>query len=570
VGLPEPSSVALPGYRFLTCLGQRPLGRLWTVCDPQGRERLAHCLLDTAADRDPAALARFRSLRHPALPPCEAFRGANGELVLVTDLAPLTLRDRFDQCRAHGLPGVPRAELLDRLAAAAAALDALEREHGLPHLGLHPGRILLAEQGRVQLADYGLAALFWVGAGRPAAALNGRYAAPELQESVLDAAADQYSLALIYAEMLAGLTPRSKGSGKSGLHRRPMPASAGSGLHRRPEAPGSDLHRRPDLSAARPIDLDLLPADDRAAIARALHDDPGQRHPSCAAFVQALLAATPAGPADDLCATLPLVAPFDSLMGRPPPAAFVAPLPDEVTAELIAAAGPVNVLAQETLRCIVHAGGAWEGRFPIVLVSSLLRLKLEGFRQHWDAQWVRQDHPTFTLRLQTGEGRGFWPRRWAPAGIDVHVSVQPPDGADSHRREAVVRLEPFGDHGPRKDTVLPGLGPRLFQSLRAYLQAHPEQRGQERWPFPQAIDVYPVLPGPELGEVLPARGRDVSRGGVCALTPRRPAGSHVYLHFRETPRAAPLAVRGRVVRAQPTAAGWYEVGVAFSVDGPAA
>ena len=88
-------------------------------------------------------------------------------------------------------------------------------------------------------------------------------------------AADQYSLALLYTEMLTGIYPRTKAPpGKSGMHRRPKPPDAGSGLHAAGAASAAGGPGK--------VDLDFLPPDDRPVAARALHDDPAQRFPSCA------------------------------------------------------------------------------------------------------------------------------------------------------------------------------------------------------------------------------------------------------------------------------------------------
>jgi hypothetical protein len=67
---------------------------------------------------------------------------------------------------------------------------------------------------------------------------------------------------------------------------------------------------------------------------------------------------------------------------------------------------------------------------------------------------------------------------------------------------------------------------------------------------------------------MACRGRDVSRRGVCLLSPRRPPGPYVYLHFRGTPQAAAAAVLGRVLRVRSGDEGRYELGVTFAVDGP--
>ena len=568
VHLPQPSGVSLPGYRFLSCVGRSPFGCLWTVQDADGRERLADCLL-TLGQVPADVRTRLQNLHHPALADREVFWVPPGCLVLVTDLGRQTLRDLFDECRTEGLQGVPREPLLNCLAAVAEALDEMHRSEKLSHLAINPTQ-LLVEDGVVQLEGFGLAPLLWLSAGRPAAQLNPRYSAPELHALDSNPAADQYSLALIYTEMLTGIYPRSKPPGsKSGLVRRPGMAEAGSGsgLHRRPNLAG----HRPSGSAGGRVDLDFLPVGDRPTVARALHDDPAQRFPNCAAFLQALQAATPPPVVSDAhAASLPPVLPFAQLMGKAPPRPTAAPSTEEVAMDLIAAAvGPMAVHQASDARYIVHADGTWEYRFPIRVFASLLRPKLEGFRQQWDAQPVEEGGEVFAFEIRTKNGKGFWlGSRRRPAGLSIQLRFQPPDASDTNQREAVVRVGLFGDHGPRQEMLLPSTAPRIFQSLRAYLQGNTEQRTGERWPFTQRIGVYPVLANLEIGKALEGWGRDISLGGVRLLAPQEPPSEFAYLHFHETPKTAPLAVLGRVVRILPLDEGAYELGVTFVVDGP--
>src|SRR5262249_20439225 len=124
----------------------------------------------------------------------------------VSDLVVNTVRDRWQQCQSQRLPGIPRLELLDYLRAAAEALDYLYQQHAVHHLGVQP-RTLLLNQGRVQLDEFGLGHLFWLPAGQPVAPRNGRYAAPELFEGLVSRSCDQYSLALMYQELLTGVHP---------------------------------------------------------------------------------------------------------------------------------------------------------------------------------------------------------------------------------------------------------------------------------------------------------------------------------------------------------------------------
>jgi serine/threonine protein kinase len=560
--LPQPSGISLPGYRFVTCVGRSPLGCLWTVEDPDGEERLAHCFLNVNGFTT-AILTRLQTLRHPALPAREVYWMPPGCMVLISDFGRPTLRDRFDQCRADGLPGVPRALLLDCLTAAAEALDELSAVENLSHLGLTPTNLLL-ENDQVMIEDFGLASLLWLAQGKAVALLNPRYAAPELAEPISSPTADQYSLALIYTEMFTGISPRNKAkSGKSGTHRRPKAVDAGSGQYRRPPP---SAYRQNGTSGSSKVDLDFLPPDDRLVIARALDDDPARRFPTCTAFVRALRAATPSPViTEEMLASLPVVAPFAYLKGKASSPETVAPTTHQVAVELIATVvGAVNVCHAVDTRYVIHPDGAWEYRLPIRMVASLLRLKLEGFRQQWNAELAFPAANSFAFQIPTSSGKArFWlaPK---PAGVAIHVRLQPEDSPDMNQREAVVRVSLYGDHGALKDTILPSTAPRLFKSLRAYLQGGADQRGRERWTFNQSVGVYPILAHLKIGDALEGRCQNVSLGGVCLRVPREPPSETAYLHFHETPMAAPYGVLGRIVRSQALGGGAYELGVTFA------
>ncbi|HVS40042.1 MAG TPA: PilZ domain-containing protein, partial [Gemmataceae bacterium] len=194
----------------------------------------------------------------------------------------------------------------------------------------------------------------------------------------------------------------------------------------------------------------------------------------------------------------------------------------------------------------------------------------EGFRQQWNARQVDDGTEAFTYEIQTSHDRGgFWARsRPRPAGLNVQLYFQPADAPDKNQREAVVRVGLFGDHGSSRATLLPATAPRVFQSLRAYLQGSTEQRTRERWPFTQHVEIYPLLANLEIGKVLEGWGRDVSLGGVRLLVAEEPGSEFAYLHFHETPATAPLAVLGRIVRLLPLDDGVFELGITFMADGP--
>ena len=78
-----------------------------------------------------------------------------GMRVIVTELADSSLKDRFEQARASGLPGIPRDELLVYLRDAADALDHMSARFSLQHLDIKPENLLIVGD-RVKVADFGL------------------------------------------------------------------------------------------------------------------------------------------------------------------------------------------------------------------------------------------------------------------------------------------------------------------------------------------------------------------------------------------------------------------------------
>ncbi|HZY85045.1 MAG TPA: protein kinase [Gemmataceae bacterium] len=547
----QPTFVSLPGYRFLHCLGQNGLGDVWAVEGSEGRELRALCL-HAFASESAALLQRLQALQHPSLPPTTVFWGPTGRVVLVGARFEATLRDRFEQCWQEGRQGVPRIELLGYLRQAAEALDALQLDQGLQHLALNP-RSLALLRGRLWLTDFGLVPLVWLPTGKSVAQLNARYAAPGPGDE--GPGADQYSLALIYAEMLTGIHPR--------------PQRLSSGLHRRLAAKGAS--RPPAPRTPQRIDLELLPGADREVIARALHSDPARRYPNCTALVEALEAAgaAPPGP-KDLYHCLPLVIPFRSLLGEPPAAGAELPSLGQIVLELTAVADPLTVHGPQNFRYVLHPGGAWEYRCPLRLVPGSLPVKIDGFRQQWNARTLSEGENVWVFRLDLQSPRRFWERGAAPPPphLEVHLEVRPVPRPETRLSEAVVRVHPRGGQGDQASRILAGMGPQLFESLRSYLEASPEQRAEERWPCTHPLHVYPVLPDLGLAEVVQATGKNVSHGGINFRVAAPPPTDHVYLHWYDSPRVSAFAVLARVIRVLPSGPDRYEVGALFPVDGP--
>lgn len=272
------NSEPLPGYRLLDHLGRGGFGEVWKCEAPGGLlKAIKFVYPDSEADDAPGdslrqeyeAFQHIKTIRHPFLLMLERVELIDGVLASVMELADAGLQDRFQECLELGLKGIPRAELLGYLTDAAEALDVISVKHGLQHLDIKPANLFLVA-GHVKVGDYGLVSRSNPTAGRHGAGFTPRYAPPELIDGMVDPRSDQYSLALVYFEMLTGGFPFNATSAK-------------------------DLMMS---HAALDPNLSTLPPGDRPVVARALAKDPAERFPNCLGFIRALLSAGPPPPSD--------------------------------------------------------------------------------------------------------------------------------------------------------------------------------------------------------------------------------------------------------------------------------
>ena len=251
------------GYELLERIGSGGYGEVWRVRAPGGLRKALKLIYgrldDDRARREQRALNRMTEVRHPFVLSIERVEIVDGTLVIVTELADGSIKQRFDECRAAGLRGIPREELLGYMRDIADALDFICQQHTLQHLDVKPENLLLVA-GRVKVADFGLVRSIGDAAVSAFNALTPLYAPPEAFDGRPDSNSDQYSLAIVYQEMLTGVLPFS---GRTTA-----------------QLAAQHLYGRPMLA--------MLPASDQPTIERALAKDSTRRWPSCRAMVDAL------------------------------------------------------------------------------------------------------------------------------------------------------------------------------------------------------------------------------------------------------------------------------------------
>lgn len=263
----------VPGYSLLRLLGHGGFGEAWEATAPGGvRVALKFIRLDTAeAGPERRALEAVRNIRHPHLLDVQFAVQVDDCLVIAMPLCERTLAERLRQCRAEGLSGIPRDELLDYMEELARAVDFLnEPRHdlgdgilvGVQHRDIKPQNVFLVGDS-VRLADFGLAKVLATSAASHSGAMTPSYAAPEVMEGRVSSRSDQYSLAVTYVQLR--------------LDRLPFPGDA---------ARIAYAYFRGDLP-----DLAGVPGEEQVVVARALAKQPEGRWPTCRAFVQSIKAA---------------------------------------------------------------------------------------------------------------------------------------------------------------------------------------------------------------------------------------------------------------------------------------
>ena len=198
--------MAIGRFLVLGSLGMGGMAVVLSAYDPQLDRKVALKLLrgdlgkgalsETAREaivREAQAMAR---LSHPNVVAVHevVFGDATGYLVM-EQVEGTTLRDWL-AARARGF-----AEILDVMMAAGAGLAAAHRAQ-LVHHDFKPENVLVGEDGRARVSDFGLAGEGKAGAGTRA------YMAPEqLGDGAVDARADQFAFCLTLWEALHGERP---------------------------------------------------------------------------------------------------------------------------------------------------------------------------------------------------------------------------------------------------------------------------------------------------------------------------------------------------------------------------
>lgn len=263
-------------YRLLGPIGTGASATVYLADDVVLRRRVAVKVLHAALAEDSAFLERFRaeaqaaaSLNHPHVMAVHDWGQGDVPFLVTELLGGGSLRALLDE--GHLLdPAQARRIGVE----AARALDYAHRR-GFVHRDIKPANLLFDDEGRLCIADFGLArALAEAAWTEPMGAVLGtvRYASPEqAQGATLDGRSDVYSLGLVLIEAVTGEVPFTADTALGTLMAR--------------------------VDRAVPVPPALGPLT--TALAAAGRPDPAER-PDAGAFATLLMAAGDLGPVADL------------------------------------------------------------------------------------------------------------------------------------------------------------------------------------------------------------------------------------------------------------------------------
>jgi serine/threonine protein kinase len=262
------------GHVHVEPLGKGGAGQVYLVTNGAGqRVALKVVPLGTSlGDREKRVIDQVRRLDHRHLLRIHDAVTIDNDLYVEMELAD---GGSVRQAARAQLPAPEQARAWTLQAA-----QALDYLHGQPnplvHRDVKPANLLLVG-GQVKLADLGLVLVLEGTSATHSQAHSPLYAAPEFWADAARAApaSDQYSLALVYAELRMGVHPFQAYANTD----NPMLTLKGAHLHVPPA-------------------LDGLFEHEREAVARALEKERSARFASCVQFAEALLHPGTLTPAD--------------------------------------------------------------------------------------------------------------------------------------------------------------------------------------------------------------------------------------------------------------------------------
>ncbi len=247
-----PLGTRIGTYEIVSALGAGGMGEVYRAHDTRLGRDVAIKVLSEAMAKDPEALARFTreahavaALNHPHIVTIFSIEKAGGVHFMTMELVEGRTLDRM-------IPtgGVSMAQFFDIAIPLADALSAAHRKH-LIHRDLKPLNVMVTDEGRVKVLDFGLARAVDADVLRPgddltylgltqAGTIVGTmpYMSPEqIEAKPLDHRTDLFSLGIMLYELATGERP-FRGDSSPALLSSIMKDHPGPAGERRADVPG--------------------------------------------------------------------------------------------------------------------------------------------------------------------------------------------------------------------------------------------------------------------------------------------------------------------------------------------
>lgn len=525
-------------FDYLFCESQSPLHENWAARDEHGQMKTVKFISGMAhkralTDEELNQLHNLKFIRHPRLVPVEEVEIEQGKATLVSPRHEATLLERFKTCIANGLPGIPRAEMLDYLRSIAEGLDFLCAQQQYLHLTLNPGNIVFMS-GRIKVIDYALAQLIWLPVGQTLDLNVLRYASTEVLEGQYASNSDQFSLALLFIELTTGKFP----------------------------VPGHTIRQWRDYRRAGKVNLDLATIEDAPVLSKALSNDPARRYDSLSHFVDALGHIHKSSTVTQI-RRQPVRIESDSILVNNDGIPLFSPgMVESIVHQLVQMSAYKTVenfeqgirFQVEDNGDVIHKCAAW-------LPQGLAHGKLLGFANEWKAQEVSATEEDFHYRCELP--RSMWKKltNQTPESIDILVNLTPPVDVHTKLTEVTIRIHYVGPNFLKGKEYIEKVCPAILYTLRTFLLATSEARIRERYRFDQPMLIYPLIAS-RLGEPLRVFGKDISMTGLGVVGNSDIESTTGFLHAKHDSLGS-LVLPIKKARSSKLSNGMYEIGFTF-------
>ncbi|HSI15079.1 MAG TPA: protein kinase [Chthoniobacter sp.] len=213
---PEELAPHFPQLEILECLGRGGMGVVYKARQKSLNRLVALKLLAPERAHDASFAQRFTheahalaALNHPSIVTIYDFGQAGGFYFLLMEF--------IDGVNLRQAMSAKRFTPEQALAVVPPICEALQyaHEHGIVHRDIKPENLLMDKEGRVKIADFGIARMLGedthTGVADSQPAGTPQYMAPEQKEHQrTDHRADIYSLGVVFYEMLTGEQPTGK------------------------------------------------------------------------------------------------------------------------------------------------------------------------------------------------------------------------------------------------------------------------------------------------------------------------------------------------------------------------